>query len=441
MLAKRTRDVEKRPDRSILLAFNQGRNRDLGTNRLALTRRPRPVIIPAPRGNTPMNRVLVIQLRELGDSLLTTPAIRQLKQSYPHATIDVVCEPRTEQIFRHHPHVGERFLLRRGAKASEFLQLAWRLSRRRYDLIVDAQSLPKTAALSRLIGAPRRVGFRRRWLCNRSCYTHPFGHYVPAYGNFVRPAPGDGWLAEYAALSKLRLLQDERIDLADLALDFHIGDDERDQAKRFRHRCFRGPVAAIYGVSRWPHRRWPAEKFGQLGDRLIASGYQIFLACGPGEEAATRQLASHIRGDVVVHDTRMSFATFKGILDGCGLYVGVDGGPKHVAAACGIPTVTLFGITHPEIWTSPHASQKFVATASDSRSLPTLGKCTDSKELKDISVDEVWSAVEDAITYVGRIGPSVADVAVPIESARMGNPSCALDGLPIRWPSSLRTPT
>ena len=345
-----------------------------------------------------MQRILLIQLRELGDTLLATPLLRQAKRIHPNAAIDVVCEPRTEALFRHHPGVNDCFLLPRRASAFQFLRLAGTLARRRYQLVLDTQSLPKTAALGRLTLASRRHGFRRHWMRDRLLYTHPFGVRVPSHGNSFTLSATGRLMAEYTGLSKVKLLQDRRTDPTDLGLDFYISPADREQAAAFRSRYFDRPVAAVYACSRWKDRRWPSDKFAQLADQLSARGLQVFLVYGPGERPIAQAIAERMHHQPVIEYPNISFPVLKGVLDGCGLYVGVDGGPKHVATACGIPTVTLFGRIHPESWTDPiRSDQRFVATRPDTRPVPTRGRCTEASRIADISVDQVWRCLDDLI--------------------------------------------
>lgn len=332
-----------------------------------------------------MKRVLVIQLRELGDSLLTTPAIRQLSRIHPGAELDVLCEQRTDALFRRNPHVTECFHLPRGASAAAFLRLGWELRKRRYDLAVDAQSLPKTALMLRLSGAPVRLGFRRRFLCNRACYTHPFG---------------DGTTAtEYSALTKLKLLQDSRVDLSDLELEFPISRRDQREADVFAAKWFRGPVAAIYAAGRSTRTFWPSDRFVEIAQRFVRWGFQPLLVYGPGEEEQNLAIASQIGGRVVAGYPVMGFPVLKGILGRCEVFVGNDGGPKHAARAAGIPTVTVFNGNPPVVWTDPtRRDQRFVAGhVSAAYRVPFEPEGCPGEyfpTLEGIPVDAVWRQVE-----------------------------------------------
>jgi len=331
-----------------------------------------------------MRRILIIQLRELGDCLHVTPAIRQLRRLHPGATIDVLCERRNEVVYRHNPHVENCIHLQRRCPPHKFLAVAWRLRRQRYDLVVDAQSLPKTAVITRLTGARRRLGFRRPWVCNRLAYTHPY-----QVGQTK---------VEYLALSKLRMLRDTRIDFSDLRLDYYLDEEEREEAERFRRRWFRVPVVALNVASRLEHRCWPVEKFAVVADRLADQGFQPFLVYGPGQEKRGREVAAEMRHRPVVDYPMMSFSVLKSILEGCFLFVGNDGGPKHLAAACGLPTIALFGRDHPECWTEPNnPKQRFVTTRSSTRGIPTIGKCLDVDTLPEIPVEAVWNEIKSLI--------------------------------------------
>jgi len=338
-----------------------------------------------------MKRILVIRLRELGDSLLTTPMLRQLGRLYPQASIDVLCEPRNEIVFRCHPNISQCFHFPRKAGLKHFVQLAWKLRNRRYDWVIDTQSVLKTQLLTWLTGAPRRHGLSCKPLLSRLTCTH-------VYSNGHRRA-------EYAGYINLKLLRDDRVNLDDLALDFHVSPDDQREAEQFRNKWLRPPVAAIYGVSHLPWQCWPTEKFVQLGDRLAKAGFQPLLVYGPGQVEAARQIASGMKYPAVVDYPMMSLSVLKGILAGCAIYTGNDGGPKHVACACGVPTVSVFGALHPENWTNPiRPDQRFISIRSDCRPIRTIGRCTTAATLAEIEVDEVGEQVEWLIQqgYVDR---------------------------------------
>lgn len=331
-----------------------------------------------------MQKILLIQLRELGDTILSTPVLRALRTLYPAAQIDALCQPTNACILKHHPVIANVHLLPRKISARDFAALAVRLRRAGYDMIVDLQSLAKTAVLSYLSGAKRRLGFRRSW--RSGFYTHPYTETT----------------VEYVVTSRLRLLQDERVQFDDTALDFYVGEQDRQLAAEFRQRWFRGPVAAFYGVRELEARRWPLENFAAIADRLAERGFQPYVVFGPGEEALAQKLGAAIRHPAIVNYTPLTLPALKENLARCALMVTCDGGPKHVAVAAGIPTVTLYDSLKAIAWNPPHSPrQRVVTTAipglSAKMAAGIVGTITPHAKIWDIPLEPVWHEVEQAL--------------------------------------------
>lgn len=336
---------------------------------------------------------------------MITPLLRQLHQRFPAATIDVVCEGIGRQLLEHNPHVHDVLTLGRGATLPNFLRLAGALRRRRYALVIDCQALPKTGLLSLASGATRRAGFGGRWwrsLCYNGLYNRSN--------------------ADYSALDKLKLFEQGSgtsagLDLEDLALDFPTGVESVKAAQHFCDTHFSGlaslppmvdggsrrwKTAALFGVSRRGYKVWPPEKLAEVGRWLAGRGLQPFIVHGPGEEKAAGELADMIGPEALFSYDMPRFAELKEILARCALFIGNDGGPKHLAALSGIPTVALFGRVHPEAWTRPgDPFQQWVATASGSRALPTSGRCEQALTLEQIPASTVIRRVERLLDQMG----------------------------------------
>jgi heptosyltransferase-3 len=349
-------------------------------------------------------RILIIQLRRLGDVLMTTPLLRHLHRTFPSAQVDFLCEDMGLQLLEHNPRVRERLVLPSHATAVDLLDMGRELRSRRYDWVVDCQGLPKTVALARLSGAPVRVGFGGRWW-RAAGYTHRYSRHN----------------ADYSALDKLRMLATAldagaAPDGRDLALDFPVADASHRAAELFCRTWFHGkatlppalpggparwPVAALFGVSRQAYKVWPPEKLAEIGRRLQARGLWPFLVYGPGEEEAAGRVAQDLGPEALFDYPNPSLPVLSQVLARCALFVGNDGGPKHLAALSGIPTVALFGQVHPENWTRPgDSSQRWVATASRTRSVPTGGPCEEALRLEELSVEAVWRVVEEQVRHV-----------------------------------------
>ena len=324
-----------------------------------------------------ISKILLIRLRELGDTILVSPLLRQLKRIYPSVKVDVLCQKNNQSLLTHSRHVDKTIVFPRGASASHFLKTAAQLRKQKYDLIIDAQGLPKTAMLSRLIGGKQRVGFYNRGWRNRICYTNPV----------ARP------VGEYHAKANLRLIPDSRVDLSDTSLECEVGEDAKDSATQFARKYFVSPVAAIFGVDRYSYRCWPAGKTAVIADRLAELGFQPWLVYGPGQEQDSQRIASLMKRESLWFYEMPSFATLAALFRHCRVCVGNDGGPMHAARAAGIPTVTVYNYEFAMSW-APVFDQKHRVVCTQGP--PVIGSnvmITDSTSLEDIQVDEVWKAV------------------------------------------------
>src|SRR5438270_11599102 len=119
------------------------------------------------------SRVLLIRLRQIGDVVFTTPAIRALRQHFPDAHITYIVEPDAAPVIERNPHITDVIVAakhRGPLQLAADLDLARRLQSRRYDLAIDFHGGPRSSLLTWLSGAPVRIGYQvtgRSWMYTR----------------------------------------------------------------------------------------------------------------------------------------------------------------------------------------------------------------------------------------------------------------------------------
>ena len=324
-------------------------------------------------------KILVIRLREIGDTILLTPLLRQLKRIYPEAVLDVVCEDRNAVVLQHNPHVNRLFRLQRKANAWRFLKFSHELRRENYDLAIDSQSMPKTALLTRLTCSKTRLGFKNRWLRNRLCYTAPF----------VKET------LLHSAVSNLQLLQDDRVDLKDVELDVFATPEAQRATEWLTQEAKGRPVVAINPATRFEARRWSYDGFAEIADRLSTNGYKVLILYGPGEKEIAQGVAHRMHQPCLIEYPIPTLLELRCLLSKCVLYVGNDGGPKHLAVASGISTVTLFGDS-PDPWTPwSNPRHRVIASARAGESIHACGEIIPyASSIHSIPVESVWRQVE-----------------------------------------------
>lgn len=87
-------------------------------------------------------KILCIQLRQMGDVIMTTPAVRQLRTLYPDAEIVFMAEPLGANVYRNNPHISRLWAIPRKQSIGAFLKLLWQVNRQKFDLVIDFFSNP-----------------------------------------------------------------------------------------------------------------------------------------------------------------------------------------------------------------------------------------------------------------------------------------------------------
>ena len=328
---------------------------------------------PPPAGAP--ERILVIQFRRLGDVILSTGILEDLRRAFPGARIDFLTSGLSAQLLRGHPLIDELMVYDRAHSWRE----ARRLGARRYDWVIDGQGSPTTARLAWLSGAPVRAGWAVRvW---RRLYTHVL--------------PRTGLPIVYVVRERQRFLEMLGVPIGEPRTRLAVMPDEiRDAEHAFRTAGVPEAgrrVGLVLSVSE-PIREWPAERFAELALALTAEGIAPVLLENPDDAEKLARFRRVAPGVPVVRtfDLRLLLAA----IASCDVLVSGDTGPGHMATALGIPRVTLYGPTDPRQWnpglpTTPILVDEAVAVmrARDRR------KAVNHPGLLGISVEDVLRQV------------------------------------------------
>ncbi len=115
-------------------------------------------------------KILLIRLRLIGDVVFTTPIIRALKRAMPDAQLAYLVERESAAVVAGNPHLDEVIVIPRSrglSRIADDARLAWRLHRRRFDLVIDMHGGPRSGWLTLATGAPQRIGYEiagRSWM-------------------------------------------------------------------------------------------------------------------------------------------------------------------------------------------------------------------------------------------------------------------------------------
>jgi ADP-heptose:LPS heptosyltransferase len=297
-------------------------------------------------------KILVIQLRRIGDILVTTPVVGALREAFPDAVIDFLVEPMGEPVLRGLPGLNETIVFRKG----NFFRLLADIRRRRYDWVVDFLNTPRSAQVTLASGAPVRAGFQT-----------PFWGFV-----YNRRVPRSTEI-KYVVEQKFDLLRalglSPRPALPILALS---AADAEGVESWWTEGPARFPVRiGLAPAHRHPVRQWPEEKWAALIPALLSrSDRAIVLFGGPGEEPLLDRLAAPHAGRVFVAPVG-PWRRAPALMSRCGVLVSNCSGSMHAAVAAGVPTVTIYGPSVAENWNPRRPPHRLVRAEG----LSCLGCC------------------------------------------------------------------
>jgi ADP-heptose:LPS heptosyltransferase len=284
--------------------------------------------------------VVAIRPRALGDVVLTTPALASLAAGHPGAELHVVTEARFAPLLAGLPFVTRVWPLPRTTLGT--LATANALRRLRPEAAVDFFGNSRTALVARLSGARRTWGYDLRG--RRALYDAV----VP------RETRGPGGRREPAAAVHLRLARAAGGSDASLTPNVSVSDTARARAAGLLATAgvtAPGRTVGLVPAGSWPAKQWPLSHTARLASALEAAGHGVLALTGPGEERLAARLVALAPGVRVL--PACDAETLAGVIARLRAVVGTDSGPRHLAAAFGVPTFAWFGPTHPDTWNPP----------------------------------------------------------------------------------------
>lgn len=313
-------------------------------------------------------RILVIKMAGIGDLLLATPALRALRETYPHAHIDLLVTPDSAGILNGWQVIDRIIVLDKYlfdypqqflTRPRNLLRLKplWRdLRDGHYDavLLLHHLTLPfgrlKHQLLLRATGAQWRVGLDNGhgWFLNVRVKDNGFGAMHEA----------EYYLAVAGAVGAKT--KDKR-----LVVPLSEADHRQAWQLLYEHETpqnMRHPIIAMHpgsgGYS--TARRWAPERFAQLADTLYSGvGGQLLLLGGPEEAELHQHIIDMMHSEMPVRSMagRGSIKVTAALLEQVDLFIGNDSALVHLAVAAGTPTVAIFGLTNAQAW-GPFADEK-----------------------------------------------------------------------------------
>lgn len=338
-----------------------------------------------------LKRVLIIKPSSLGDVIHALPVADALKAGIPGVEIDWVAGVGFDGILEGNPSVSriitfDRRMLEKPGGLKRLSGFVRELRRNRYDLVLDLQGLLRSGLMAFACRADSRVGFANAREGAALFYT----------GKVAVPDPEMHAVDRY--LLCLEFLNLKAPD--DVCFTVKISEDDNKKADALLRELGveeGEPFVAVAASARWETKRWPAENFAALANRLIEEHGVKSVFVGTREEGSVMAgQARSLRQKGSFAFGRTSLKSLSALIKKASVLVTNDSGPMHIAAAVGTPAVAVFGPTDPKR-TGPYGKIHKVVTAGVECAPCFRKKCGDVKCMTGVTVEMVYDKVADVM--------------------------------------------
>ena len=349
-----------------------------------------PIVIP------PEGEILVLQLQQVGDSLMMSPVLRAIRKQYPGVAIDMLSASAGYAVHRRSPHIRTHHVVR-------------------WDTTGPGQRRRALSAWRRVLGEVRRV----RYDCVISCVNQVSLPYIlPSVATRARHRIGfDAGAFGFLFSRRLAIPDGVSVLATNLALARALGANARDGAEEFwfDDRDTSGaaallqregvgpsqPLVVIHPASNWQSKTWWPSRWAAVADRLAREDgfHPVFV--GTARDAAmvrTVQQAMQMPSTALPGETDLG--QLGSLLARAALFIGTDSGPRHIAGALGRPQVTVMSsLDEPWRWGLDRPGEIVLRTDPQCHGC-LLRECSHRQCLDLISADAVVAACR---TVRGRV--------------------------------------
>jgi heptosyltransferase-1 len=279
------------------------------------------------------HHILLIKPSSLGDIVHAMPTCAAIRRTYPKARLTWLVKRQWASLVERIDGVDRVWPVKSTLKG--WLSQVPALRTEGFDLVVDLQGLFRSAAIGWLGGSPLLVGFEN----GREGSPWFYSRRVPVPQSEMHAV--DRYLLVAKAVGAAESDTPE--------FRFRIPPTDYDEVDRLLIRSGVTPGTSWVAMNvsaRWPTKRWPAESFAEVADRMLQEGYGAVVMIGGSDERAE---VAAVSGMMKTPAIDLAGATTVGLLPAllskASLLITNDSGPMHVAAAVGTPVVALFGPT------------------------------------------------------------------------------------------------
>ncbi|MBU1125062.1 MAG: lipopolysaccharide heptosyltransferase II, partial [Candidatus Omnitrophica bacterium] len=331
-------------------------------------------------------KILIIKFSSLGDVILSTAALRQLRKKFDKSySISLLTSEENKDVLLRCPYIDELLVADFNNKDKGFyglMRLGHFLRKKQFDIVFDLQNNRKSHLLAYYSGAYHRYGY------DNKKFSFLLNHRIPDDKPPIDPVT-----------HQFRVLKMAGVTLEDPHLELWPSEEDRQSVDEFLSAEWLSAAQKIVGINlsasrRWLTKSWPMPQLVKFCEELGRRDIRVVLTGSASDREAAESLVARAKGAKLINMcARTSINQLACLIKRCDVYVSADSSPLHVSAAMEIPFVSLFGPTDPRRHMPP--AKNFILIRKNIPCSPCYRpKCSSKKCMAMISSDEVIGAVE-----------------------------------------------
>lgn len=336
-----------------------------------------------------VRRVLVVKLRSIGDTVLSTPSLIALRRFLPHAQIDILLEDWVAPVLEGFDAVDSVISVDKGS--AERLKTAWKLRGQSYDVAINLHGGTTATMFVRATGARHRIGY--------SYYQYPFLY------NHLLSSATEFWGQEttHSAEQQLALLGFVGIPVEDRPKTRLAADERSIYSIKERHPKFEISnlkFTLLHPSTAFFTKQWPTENFARTAEFLAGKGLRVVAVGSKSESQVLDDLKLLSTVPITTFDD-LTLPEITALASKAQVFVGNDSGIAHIAAAIGTPSVVIFGSSNRDHWRPwTDAPNEIVFEPFSCQPCPGYDckEFGDSRCIRDIPPSAVFTALERVLS-------------------------------------------
>lgn len=278
--------------------------------------------------------ILVIQQRQLGDVVVTTPVFEAVKKAFPQAKLTLLTEPKCVPLIEKDPYLDAVITFPKHAGFLKQIAFYWNLHKKHFDVVADMQQLPRCQLATLFSGATYRLSFAPRHCYRKLLYTHC--------------AVPENTEEDYTSFSKTRVFASLGLVPEEMKPKLYVTEEEKEKACEILSGLGiteNTPFITLDATHKHPKRRW---KYYEELVQIILTKYpqfKFFIIRAPGEDEQVRHLLEVDLHYVCMPQKPLSLRQTMACMSFASFHIGNTSAPQHMALALNIPSLIILAET------------------------------------------------------------------------------------------------